>query len=67
MAGYGEGPNGSTTRIWEGFPQLLTIRLQETQGFSDLMEWVSPAREDSAHLAHRTLGNGSFSGRLWVN
>jgi hypothetical protein len=47
--------------------KLLTVRLHETQGFSDLMEWVFPAREDSARLAQLTPGNAPFSGRLWVN
>jgi hypothetical protein len=35
MAGYGDGLGASTIRIREGFPELLTIRLQAT--FSDLM------------------------------
>lgn len=41
MAGYGEDPGRSTTRIWEDFLELLTVRLQETLGFSDLMEWYA--------------------------
>ena len=58
-SGYGGEQGRSTNPIWEGFPELLTIRLQETQ-------WM-PLALGTVHIWHTQGLQYVFYRAAWVN